>query len=86
MVCVYALLVLKTAQQGFVDSLPLITVRRGCHVALPSLTAARPDLPPLYGDHLSTQSYRGGFLVTPDDTTKLASPASPRVSICLGAQ
>ena len=28
MVCVYALLVLKTAQQGFVDSLPLITVRR----------------------------------------------------------
>ena len=30
MVCVYALLVLKTAQQGFVDSLPLITVRRVC--------------------------------------------------------
>jgi hypothetical protein len=27
MVCVYALLVLKTAQQSFVDSLPLITVR-----------------------------------------------------------
>ena len=26
MVCVYALLVLKTAQQSFVDSLPLITV------------------------------------------------------------
>ena len=28
LVCVYALLVLKTAQQSFVDSLPLITVRR----------------------------------------------------------
>ena len=27
MVCVYALLVLKTAQQGFMDSLPLFTVR-----------------------------------------------------------
>jgi len=34
MVCVYALLVLKTAQQGFVDSLPLITVRCGCPALL----------------------------------------------------
>ena len=31
LVCVYALLVLKTAQQGFVDSLPLFTVRLRSH-------------------------------------------------------
>ena len=31
MCCVYALLVLKTAQQAFVDSLPLFTVGLGVH-------------------------------------------------------
>ena len=41
MVCVYALLVLKTAQQGFVDSLPLITVRAGLQLPPVSQHKAR---------------------------------------------
>lgn len=48
-VCVYALLVLKTAQQAFLDSLPLFTVSRfvsilyQCSVELGLLTLPFPN-------------------------------------------
>ena len=49
LVCVYALLVLKTAQQGFMDSLPLITVCRSLkvciHTPFPAPRLHRPQLP-----------------------------------------